>query len=67
MKSFALLALEALVVGALLVLVFMIVSRFMSPVPAVFVSGAVFHLLCEASGVNAWYARNYFNRSSITP
>ena len=45
----------------------MIVSRFMGPVPAVFVSGAAFHLACEATGVNAWYARNYFSRSSITP
>jgi len=67
MKSLALLAIEALVVGALLVLVFMVVSRYMALLPAVFVSGAVFHLLCEATGVNAWYARNYFSRSSITP
>ena len=67
MKSLSLLALEAVVVGALLVIVFMVVSRFMAPVPAVFVSGAAFHLFCEASGVNAWYARNYFSRSSITP
>jgi hypothetical protein len=67
MKSLALLALEALVVGALLVLVFMFARRYMDVVPAVFVSGAAFHLICEATGVNAWYARNYFSRSSITP
>jgi hypothetical protein len=60
MKSVALVSFEALVVGALLVLIFMGVSRYMSVVPAVFVSGAVFHLLCEVTGVNAWYARNYF-------
>ena len=67
MKSLALLTLEAVVVGALLVLVFMVTSRYMALLPAVFVSGAAFHLLCEATGVNAWYARNYFSRSSITP
>lgn len=67
MKPLSLLLLEALVVGALLVVIFMVTSRYLAPVPAVFVSGAVFHLLCEATGVNAWYARNYFSRSSITP
>ena len=60
MKSLALLSLEALVVGLLLVLLFIIVSKYMAPLPAVFVSGAAFHLICEATGVNAWYARNYF-------
>ena len=64
MKS---LALEALVVGAFLVLIFIFARRFMAVIPAVFVSGALFHLICEATGVNAWYARNYFSRSSITP
>ena len=62
MKSFSLLAFEALVVGLLLVILFKIVSMYMAPVPAVFVSGAAFHLICEATGVNAWYARNYFIR-----
>jgi hypothetical protein len=65
MKSVSLVSFEALVVGALLVLIFMGVSRYMSAVPAVFVSGAVFHLLCEVTGVNAWYARNYFERELV--
>jgi len=52
--------LEAIVVGLLLVLLYMVVRRYMGAVPAVFVSGAAFHLICEATGVNAWYARNYF-------
>ena len=59
MKSPALLALEALVVGAFLVLLFMVLRRYMDTIQAVFVSGALFHLICEVTGVNAWYARNY--------
>ena len=59
MKPLSTLALEALIVGFLLVIIFMIVRWFMAPVPAVFGSGAVFHIVCEFTGVNAWYARTY--------
>ena len=51
--------LEAIVVGAFLVILFMALRRYMDTVQAVFVSGALFHLICEVTGVNAWYARNY--------
>ena len=61
MKSFSTLALEALVVGFLLVLMFKIMSLLgRGPAMTVFLSGALFHLTCEATGVNAWYAKNYF-------
>jgi len=59
MKSLSVLALEALIVGFLLAVIFMVVRRFLTPVPAVFVSGALFHIICEFTGVNAWYARTY--------
>lgn len=59
MKPPTTLAIEAFVVGLLLMILFLIVSRVMSPVPAVFISGALFHVICEYSGVNAWYARTY--------
>jgi hypothetical protein len=59
MKSLSVLALEALIVGFLLAVIFVIVRRFLAPVPAVFVSGALFHIICEFTGVNAWYARTY--------
>lgn len=52
---------EALIVGILLVAVFFFVSKLTkNTLYAVALSGAVFHLLCEATGVNEWYAKNYF-------
>jgi hypothetical protein len=59
MKSLSTLALEAFVVGFLLTVIFMVVRRFLVPVVSVFVTGALFHLICEYTGVNAWYARTY--------
>ena len=36
-------------------------TKFLKPLPAVFVSGAVFHLICEYTGLNKWYAKTYFD------
>ena len=52
-------ALEAFVVGILLAILYFFLSRLAPPLVAVFLSGALFHLICEYTGVNAWYARNY--------
>jgi membrane protein CcdC involved in cytochrome C biogenesis len=61
MKPISTLLLEALIVGILLVVVFIFVSKFTkNTMYAVFASGALFHLLCEATGVNRWYAKTYF-------
>jgi hypothetical protein len=61
MKSVRTLALEALVVGLLLVLMFKIVSLMgLGLLVTLFLTGALFHLTCEFTGINEWYARNYF-------
>ena len=59
MKTPRTLALEAFVVGILLVILYFILSRLAPPLVAVFISGALFHVVCEYTGVNAWYARTY--------
>jgi len=64
MKPIGMLLVEALIVGILLVAVFYFVSKLTkNTMYAVFASGALFHLLCEATGVNRWYAKNYFKPS----
>ena len=61
MKPVTTLLIEALVVAALLAALFILVSKFTkNTLYAVAISGAVFHLLCEVTGVNEWYAKNYF-------
>lgn len=61
MKPVVTLMFEALIVGILLVAIFILSSKLTkNTLYAVFASGAVFHILCEVTGVNAWYAKNYF-------
>jgi hypothetical protein len=53
---------EATVVGILLLVLFQIITYLMkkhSLVIRMFITGALFHILCEISGVNAWYAKEY--------
>ena len=62
MKPIQTLALEALVVGTFLVALFFVISKLTkNTLVAVFASGVVFHIVCELTGVNAWYAKTYFS------
>lgn len=60
MKPVTTVLFEALIVGILLVMLYALMSMYTKPLTAVFLSGAAFHLLCEVSGVNKWYAQTYF-------
>jgi len=60
MKPVTTVLIEALIVGLLLAALYALVSMHTKPMTAVFISGAVFHLVCEVTGVNKWYAQTYF-------
>ena len=57
------LLLEAAVVGAALValmyVALAVTPRWIPAVAVLFFTGALFHVLAEYLGVNAWYCRNY--------
>lgn len=70
-KSFIRVSLiEGSIVGLFLVLIFVIISLLLSNIKllknnniqlylSLFISGALFHILCEYTGVNVWYVKNY--------
>jgi hypothetical protein len=47
--------LEALVVGIIILVLVTALSRFLSPRMSLVASGALAHLLLEATGANKWY------------
>lgn len=61
-KSYITIIIEAIIVGILLIIVFN-ATQYLLPnqrqLTQLFISGAMFHILCEVSGVNIWYAKNY--------
>ncbi len=65
MKDGLVVLVEALVIGACLALMLYVGLRVAprgtaNTVLVAFVCGAIFHIACEVSGLNEWYARTYF-------
>ncbi len=68
-KSIKQVAIETLFVGILLTFLFIIVLSITNPILknnhmihmllSVFLSGSIFHILCEYTGVNIWYSKQY--------
>lgn len=53
--------LEGVIVGFLLVvLYFTLALLFGKNYTTLFIAGALFHILCEMSGLNKWYVENYY-------
>lgn len=64
---------EGIVVGQLLVWIFNLTKYIIIPnliplfdlrgsnIPILFISGFLFHIICEFTGVNIWYVRNYYS------
>lgn len=70
-KPLSTIAVETLFVGFWLIVLFIIILSLTSHIDAlqkdhskhmilsVFLSGGLFHLICEITGLNVWYSKNY--------
>lgn len=61
-KKISTIMIEAIVVGVLLVFLFLLVDKIIPKAPKtalLFITGALFHIICEISGVNIWYVKEY--------
>lgn len=61
-KDYTTVLIEAFIVGGLLVVLFNFIKIIIpdySQTTQLFITGAAFHILCEISGLNLWYVKNY--------
>jgi hypothetical protein len=63
-KTYSTILIEAIVVGVGLVVLVELLKIFnknylKNEMMLLFVAGFIFHVLCEYTGVNLWYAKNY--------
>jgi hypothetical protein len=66
-KSAGIILLEASIIGAVLIGIFLLIELcnkfiFINKLHLlinIFISGFIFHILCEISGLNIWYVNNY--------
>ena len=53
---------EALIVGLLLILVYNPINYILKDYDnnlILFISGSIFHIICEYTGINLWYVEDY--------
>ena len=66
MKTVTIVLIEALVVGVILSIITGLTTLLMPDrsliwiVVNAFLCGAAFHILCQVTGVNDWYVKNYY-------
>lgn len=63
MKSIPTILIESSIVAVLLAILFFLLTlvfdKKINNIIIVSLSGAIFHILCEYTGINIWYSKNY--------
>ena len=64
-KSDSQIIFEAIIVGVLLIIIYSMIclgfDKEIKNTDIIFLSGSLFHILCESTGLNEWYVQNYYN------